>query len=306
MKSNSFWLKAIFLLALGFSGIALILNSWPVNDASWLSGWSNRVKLTIDHTKIDASLANFPVLVHLSPSSGLNSADVSSIFSMLGSNNKKIAFTTSDGVTQCYAEIEKWDAANRQAYLWVKVPSISSSVDTEMYLYFDNNHADNLDMVGNTGSTAAQNVWDSGFVSVDHLAEVGSGVSGEFKDSTAKHHDGTGHGSSGTPARIDTPMGYGQHFDGSNDYIVIPDHNDFSMLTTGDLTISFWFSTDVLDNPTADYSGGEYAQHIVQKGQSGNYEWTFVFHNRTGSYSQRMSFYIWNPDGGQEIGRAHV
>lgn len=63
-------------------------------------------------------------------------------------NRKKIAVTKSDGTTQCYVEIEKWDHASKQAWLWVKVPSIRISVDTDLYLYYDKDHADNTDYVG--------------------------------------------------------------------------------------------------------------------------------------------------------------
>ena len=79
---------------------------------SWLAGWSHRVEIAIDSDKIDESLVDFPVLLYLSTSSGLGSTDVSFIFDELGGNRKKVAVTTSDGTTQCYVEIEKWDSVN--------------------------------------------------------------------------------------------------------------------------------------------------------------------------------------------------
>ena len=137
----------------------------------WLSGWDKRVKITIDHNDVDSDLTNFPVLIYLSNSSGRNNDDVTFVFNELISdaNRKKIAVTTSDKTTQCYVEIEKWDASNEKAWLWVKVPSISSTADTDLYLYYDKDHADNPDYVGDTGSTPAQNVWDSNYKGVYHL-----------------------------------------------------------------------------------------------------------------------------------------
>jgi len=41
-------------------------------------------------------------------------------------NRKKVAFTTADGTTQCYAEIEDFDVADEEVFYWVKVPIISS------------------------------------------------------------------------------------------------------------------------------------------------------------------------------------
>ncbi|MGA2669954.1 MAG: DUF2341 domain-containing protein [Dehalococcoidia bacterium] len=138
---------------------------------SWLSDWGKRVKLTTDHTDITLALSDFPILLHVSASCGRNNDDVSCVFDELQSdaNRFKIAVTTSDGTTQCYVEIEKWDDANEQAWLWVKAPSLSSTVDDDFYLYYGSSHADNTTYVGDIGSTAAQTVWDSNFKLVNHM-----------------------------------------------------------------------------------------------------------------------------------------
>ena len=88
----------------------------------WLSGWGKRVKVTIDHNDIISGLSSFPVLLHLSSSSGRGNDDVTSVFDELQSDNnrRKIAVTTVESGTQCYVEIEKWDDATEQAWLWVK------------------------------------------------------------------------------------------------------------------------------------------------------------------------------------------
>jgi hypothetical protein len=50
----------------------------------------------------------------------------------------------------------------------VKVPSISSSADTDLYLLYDVNAPDNLSYVGDPGDDAAVNVWDDNFIIVQH------------------------------------------------------------------------------------------------------------------------------------------
>lgn len=139
-----------------------------------LIGWYKRVKLTIDHNDIDSALSDFPILIHLGTSVGRNSDDVSCVFDELLSddNRKKIAVTLGDGTTECYVEIEKWDDASEEAWLWVKVPDISADVDTELYLYYSRTHADNDAYVGDPGSTPAKNVWDSHFKGVWHLNDI--------------------------------------------------------------------------------------------------------------------------------------
>ena len=55
---------------------------------AWLSGWSNRLELTIDHERIDEDLTNFPVLVTLGSGVARNNFDATVVFDEL------VSFTT--------------------------------------------------------------------------------------------------------------------------------------------------------------------------------------------------------------------
>lgn len=204
----------------------------------WLSGWDKRVKLTIDNTDIGETLTNFPVLVYLSTSSGRGPDDVSFIFDEVGANSLKIAFTTSDGETELYGEVEKWDFGNEQAWLWVKVPSISSSVNTDFYMYYDNDHADNTDYIGIKQSTPAQNVWDNNFLLVLHLDETGG-------DGTTRY-DSTSNDNDFTAVDITTPDATGK-IDGADDFSQA--NTDYHERTTNNFnlqvfTIEGWLNRD--------------------------------------------------------------
>jgi|GEM_PF-2102289 len=223
------------IICIGF----IILMASPAEGA-WLSGWDNRIKLRIDSSKVDSTLTNFPVLLYLSAASGIGDEDVSCVFDELAldANRRKIAVTTSDGTTECYVEIEKWDDANEKAWLWVKVPSISSSSDTDLYLYYDVNHLDNGIYVGDTNSTPAESVWDDNYVMVQHLAD-GASTSATY-DSTSNNNDGT---KKGANEPIETNSGKiddAQDFDGGDDYLTtalggLP-------TTMVDITVAFWAS----------------------------------------------------------------
>lgn len=140
-------------------------------SSGYLEGFSKRIELTIDSSKVDSDLTNFPILIKLSSSSGISDSDLSSIFTELGANSKKIAVTTSNN-TQCYVEIERWDNANNLAILWAKIPSIDDDTDTTLYLYYDSSASDNSTYVGDTNSEVAENVWDANFKAVYHLNEI--------------------------------------------------------------------------------------------------------------------------------------
>lgn len=303
--------KGMLILQGAAGVVALLLPAWcalpgqglpqaSAQASGWLEGWSDRIELMIDHSRIASTLKDFPVLVHLSSSSGITSADVSEVFSALESdgNRTKIAFTAGDGVTQLYAEIEKWDQSNAQAWIWVRIPEISSTADTPLYLYYDKRQADNSEWVGDTGSTTAARVWDSRFVDVQHLGTPREGRL--HLDSTAHRNNGRGgDGSPGkAPAATEAIIGDGQSFDG-NDYITIPDTDDLSLTTTGALTFSLWVSPSVFDFKTAEQG----YIYFLGKGDAGQYEWCFVFYSKDGTdRPQRISFYIDNPGGGLSSG----
>jgi len=254
-----------------------IENSWNIDAtllhvwSGWLSGWDKRVRITIDRDDIDTALSNFPILVHLSnSSSGRNNDDVSSIFDELqnDANRKKIAVTESDGLTQCYVEIERWDDASEKAWLWVKTPSINNTIDTVLYLYYDKDQADNTVYVGDTGSTAAQNVWNSSFKGVWHLSETSGGV-GAIKDSTSNNNVGTDNGNPTFNATglIDSAIS----FDGIDDYINMS--NSASLQFTSSLTIEAWINLN-------SFGSGSDVDIVLRKGEGNPNDYQLAIHDQ--------------------------
>jgi len=229
---------------------------------AWLSGWAKRRQITIDHNDIDEDLTDFPVLLHLSASSGINGADVTSIFDEVGANRKKIAVTLADGVTQCYVEVEKWDAVNKKAWLWVKVPSISATEDTVLYIYYDNNQPDNTAYVGDTGETPAQNVWDEHFVFVSHMRDDPD--SSHIKDSTSNANNGTKKGAGEPAVTTNGKIDDAQDFDGTDDMITVTDDPTLNFDASDPMTLEAWINvTDKNLSGTANY------QYIFSKRLNG-------------------------------------
>jgi hypothetical protein len=123
---------------------------------------------------------------------------------------------------------------------------------------------------------------------VQHLGENGKGTDSEFRDSTFRRHNGTGGQGKPeqTPSRTDSKIGQGQLFDGQDDYIEVPDCDEFSATTTGGLTISFWMSPRVENFSTLDNN-----IRFLGKGASRQFEWSFVMYNQDGTdRPQRISF----------------
>jgi len=213
------------------------------NFIMWLTGWDKRIKVTADHTVVDGDLSHFPLTFKLGTSVGKTSADVSCVFDELTSNDnrKKIAITKTDGETQLYVEIEQWDDANEKAVLHAGITgdTLSSSADTDYYLYYDNSHADNTTYVGDVGGRTE--VWDSNFKAVYHLADDDTDQT--VLDSTTDYNAtklANAEPANTSSGKIDSA----QHFDGSNDYIGYAGSLIGTLST--DFTVECWVKLDTV------------------------------------------------------------
>ncbi|MGC9308647.1 MAG: DUF2341 domain-containing protein [Thermoplasmatota archaeon] len=255
-----------------------------IDSAYWYdSNWSYRKEVTINHTMIQANLANYPVLVSVQDTD-LTKAD---------SLGHDFVFTTLDG-TKLHHEIEDWDAATGKLVAWVNVPLLSPSEDTILYLYYGNPVCDDQQNIAGT--------WDAGYAMVQHMEENGTGLR---YDSTSNGHHGTPSGFDGDESVVGIADG-GNQFDGDNDYVDFGDVGDIK-------TFSLWVKPDfMIDNTTSPSEGlaqfssnyrtalgaftGEVEEEVIclQRDQwfsSGNTAVTNITISNT-SYS--MITYVWN------------
>ena len=206
VKISRFLLVFVLISAWIFSGFPRIWQKpaippeVKVAQAAWYnSSWQYRKKITIDSTKVDADLTDFPVLVKLT--------STNFDFSKARSDGFDIRFTSSDGTTLLKYEREKHDSVANQAEYWVKIPSISSSTDTDFYIYYGKS-----DAVDGADPTA---VWDANFKGVWHLKDE---TTSSIVDSTTNANNGTKKAAN-EPVEADGKIGKAQSFDGSNDYV---------------------------------------------------------------------------------------
>lgn len=222
-------IRTLFIIGLGLfciGGLFLIIKNefWPEPaSAAWLSGYSNRRKITFNNSGQSENLFNFPVLIKLS-SSNFD-------FDETQSAGQDIRFVDANspygtGVSLDY-QIEKWDAVNEVAYVWVKVPQINSgSTDDYIWLYYTNPAA--LD-----GQAAAPGVWSQNYKGVWHLRE-GIGTSA---------YDVTGYGNNGLMNQTDNWTSSGKidgayNFDGDDDFA--SSTSSASLTFTDQMTIEAW------------------------------------------------------------------
>jgi hypothetical protein len=150
----------------------------PIND------YSCSMKITIDHTKVDASsyLYDFPVLISLTDTSLKLTTDTPCgyVTSSLGYD---IMFTNGDKTLQLDHEIEKFTSSTGELLAWVEVPELKHDDYTVIYMYYGNSGA------GDQQTGDQQNpdgLWDpSVYEAVYHLQD------NSLVDSTSNNHDST-------------------------------------------------------------------------------------------------------------------
>jgi len=157
-------------------------------------------------------------------------------------------------------EIEYWDHTNEEAWLWTKIPTVSSGIETTLYLYYDVTQSGSS-YVGDIGEVVSQNVWDNNFGAVYHMSQDPSGGTGSIKDSTANNNIGTPNGSMTSADLVDGKTGKALDFDGGDDGVTID--NSVSLNATV-------FTIEGVIRPTSVASTFGIIQHVAYSGPSDN------------------------------------
>ncbi|MDQ3007974.1 MAG: DUF2341 domain-containing protein [bacterium] len=219
-------------------GTDVYYNNLTFSSANWFnSNWSYRKELTIDVSKVSggSNLTNFPVYI--------SRTDADLAAEALDSGND-IVFTSADGTTQLSHEIEEFDGATGELVAWLRVPTVSGTVDTDIYMYYGNSTS------FNQRTTAG--VWNSTTAGVWHMNNDPSGTAPQLQDSSNGDNNGTSAGSMISGDLTAGPVNNSINFDGTNDYINIPMSNRFK--NTSAFTVSAWI---YMDNTASNY------QHVV-------------------------------------------
>ncbi len=184
----------------------------------WNDAWRYRKAITINHEKVAGDLVNFPMLVSFTDTSLGTHAQA---------DGDDIVFIAMNGEKLKY-EIENFTPAAGVLVAWVKMPSISSTDDAQIFMYYGN--------AGAANQEDAENVWDENYVMVQHMEEDGLGTR---YDSAKQNNDCRTYGYEGDEATTTAKINGGDDFDGSND-LIYASSSDSINFTTNDFTVSAW------------------------------------------------------------------
>ena len=155
---KKYLLPLILIICLAFTLIGYSANLYGTYD--------QRIKLTVDHTKIDSDLTWFPIMIKLT------SGQMEEVFAEFDSDDDfdRCAITLADESTQIYGDCERFDDSESVAEYHVAKAGVITDADAAGYLYFyyDKDAAHNTTYISATNSEPAFTplvtfIFDDGF-----------------------------------------------------------------------------------------------------------------------------------------------
>ncbi len=255
-------LRGTFITCLLFSSLftiplfLLIQPTWS-QPPWWNENWNFRKQIIIDHTKVIADILNFPVLIDIIDSDLKAKAQ---------SSGSDIIFTLDHNSTLNH-EIEFYDGNSGHLVAWIQIPLLSSTADTELFMYY-----------GNPLATSQQNasaVWGSNYVMVQHLEE--SGIASRY-DSTIRANNGVTFG--GIAKNVAGKIDGADVFDGTNDYLRVSDSPSLNPASA--ITIESWMKLSSTGNYINLINKGTWSQCYLRLGSAeGRTYWYVKFSDGT-------------------------
>ena len=173
---------------------------FAVGDGTQLTGWADRQEITVDSALVSGTdQTNFPVLVNIT-NANLAAHALASGFD--------ITFTAADGATVLPYEREEYNSTTGALVAWVKVPILSHTANTVLYMYYGNCSA--------TDQQQPHSVWDANYKAVWHLKEA---TGTDPADSTVNGNNFTG-ATSPTPTQSGGQIDGCLSFNGSEAYYI--------------------------------------------------------------------------------------
>jgi hypothetical protein len=201
--------------------------------------FTNRALIPIDKDFIDGNLTDWTGSFDLS-------VLTSAFWLKVKSDGGDIRVTLADGTTRVGLELKNFNVGSEVGQVYFLVSSVSSSVDTNFYLYWGNA---GLSQPAEDAAYGKESAWPSKCKTVHHFDQDPSGSSPQAEDSTSNDKDGTSFGSMTGVDLIDSTFGKAWQTDGVDDYVEV-DAGEV-LIATGTIEIFFKtnFAYDDTGNP---------------------------------------------------------
>ncbi|NHI88720.1 MAG: DUF2341 domain-containing protein [Candidatus Thorarchaeota archaeon] len=219
------------------TGSTWYAGSTTFQGAGFTLPYYHRKYLAISHDNVMENLVNFPVLVDIYDTD---------LRTDVRADGRDIAFTIGEKTLSHEIELfdQTYNLTHAHLVAWVNVPVLSGSTDTVISMYYGNPLAP---IVYDSGP-----VWDSGYLGVWHLSESGTGLLGEYRDSSQYKNDGQGGDGDSlfVPTQTVGKIGAGQEFNNLDGYYDFIDCGDSPLwdIDGYQITLEAWIQHDITPN----------------------------------------------------------
>ncbi len=294
----------IFLVIYFSFQLCFFENRAEASPSDWLgSGWTKRIKLEINRSKVNGSVLNFPVYVNLSHMPA-------SFFDDIVANGADLRVTKSDGITQVAREVVFANRTSNAGELhFIANGTLSSSANETFYLYYGNGTATEPAANATYGK---YNTWtQASYAAVWHLQESPTGT---MYNSASSSYDCTSNGSMLSSNKSTGLLsGNGTSFDGTDDFLQCGDVAELNSVSKFSITswakksvagVSIGLSSKYLDVNNSIhsvfYSGNFYAyfnnaaDNFINAGAVNDANWhhvSMVFNGNLSGNANRFQLY---------------
>lgn len=162
-------------------------------------GWKWKAAITIDKTKVGADQTDYPYLLS-QENCPTDAMDADGAKPALDGGGDLIFTSDINGVTRLACDVQQFQIDNNPAAalveVYVKIPSVSASVNTVFYMWWGNASAS---QPARNAAYGMEATWNSDYKAVYHLTESWGTTADRFKDATANVKHGTGSITAGAP-----------------------------------------------------------------------------------------------------------
>lgn len=209
--------------------LSVVLNAQPL-------GYEHRKLITLNSSQISGTIdhANFPVMIKLLDPALKSTSNGGGVVNPSGYD---IIFTQSDGSTLLTHELQNYSASTGALLCWVKMPTLSPSADSSIYLYYGK-----TGVYSNPSDTAT---WNDKYIGVWHLEDL--------TDASSATHILTDHN---TVTNASGYLGSAREFSGDGDDL--EDMGGGTYLDSlNNLSVSMWVKANALNTDKGLLYGGD-------------------------------------------------
>jgi len=201
-----------------FTALCLCISSY-----AQLTGYNYRQAITIQSSQVSGSgnLTDFPILISTTQNDLRSTSNGGHVESTSGFDIAFASYATDcSGHTELDMELEYYDPVSGEVAAWVKIPTLSGSSNTTIYILYGNSSV--------TTDQSTTSVWSNDYRGVYHFNQ-------SMDNSVSTSYNGTDYNTS----NVSSIVGNAREFNASGDSISIPSD---VIPSTGDFTVSCWFN----------------------------------------------------------------